>query len=45
MHARIKCFYPADVDEKATKNTINNIEKMRESTSFLDSPIESKQYY
>ena len=29
-------------EEKATKNVINNIEKLRSSTSFLTTPIESK---
>ena len=28
-------------EEKATKNVINNIEKLRVSTSFLSTPIES----
>ena len=28
-------------EEKETKNVLNKIEKLRNSTSFMDSPIES----
>ena len=29
-------------EEKETKNVLNKIEKLRNTTSFMDSPIESK---
>ena len=35
-------YSPVQNDKKAFKEAINNIEKMKESTSFLATPIESK---